>query len=125
MLSWLLTTGDDPDWRNDKRALELSKEAVQLSPNDGDFWNTLGMAHYRVGNWKEALAALENAMALSDGGDGLDWLILAMVQWRLGNKQEARRRYEQALPWLKEHGGGRMESRLRTEAEALLEIKRK
>jgi tetratricopeptide (TPR) repeat protein len=125
ILAWLLATTDDPDWRLERRALELSKEAVQLAPNDGDFWNTLGMAYYRVGNWKEALAALETAMALSGGGDGLDWLILAMVQWHLGNKEEARRRYDQAIPWLEENGTDRTFRRLQAEAAELLGVKEK
>jgi serine/threonine protein kinase/tetratricopeptide (TPR) repeat protein len=125
ILAWLLATTDDPDWRLERRALELSKEAVKLAPNDGDFWNTLGMAYYRVGNWKEALAALETAMALSGGGDGLDWLILAMVQWHLGNKEEARRRYDQAIPWLEENGTDRTFRRLQAEAAELLGVKEK
>jgi Flp pilus assembly protein TadD len=83
------------------------------------------MAHYRAGNCKEALAALEKAMALSDGGDGLDWLILAMVHWQLGNKQEARRRYEQALPWLEQRDTDQTLSRLQAEAAALLEVQKK
>ncbi len=126
LLAWMLSTIDDSDWRgNERYALELSKEAVHLAPNDADFWNTLGVTHYRMGNLKEGLAALETAMTLSNGGDGLDWVFVAMIQWRLGNKEEARRMYQQALPWLEERASDGALSRIRAEAAALLGIKKK
>src|SRR5258708_24566986 len=31
-----------------QEAVELAKKAVDLAPRAGDFWNTLGVAHYRA-----------------------------------------------------------------------------
>src|SRR5262249_47281595 len=80
---------------------------VRLAPNDGDIWNTLGVAYYRVGNWKEAIAALQQAVELNKGlpasgplpavGNAGDWYFLAMAHWQLGNQEEARKCYNQAV----------------------------
>ena len=40
--------------------MRLAKEAVELKPEEGTFWNTLGAAQYRAGDWKAAIAALES-----------------------------------------------------------------
>ena len=94
ILAW---TFSDPEIGNEKRAIDLAKRAVSLAPNDADFWNTLGVAYYRAGNWKQAVTALEKARELSAGGDAVDWLFLAMAHWQLGNKEEAHDLYTQAL----------------------------
>jgi tetratricopeptide (TPR) repeat protein len=94
ILAW--NWADDQD-QNRKRAVELAKRAVRLAPKDGDFWNTMGVAYYRAGNWTDAVAALETARELSKGGDAVDWLFLAMAHWRLGHKDEARKWYDQAI----------------------------
>jgi tetratricopeptide (TPR) repeat protein len=97
VLAWQLANSEN---RDEEWALELAQEAVRLVPNDGDFWNTLGVAHYRAGNWKEAIEALEKANELSMGGQSSDWLFLAMAHWQLGNKQDACRWYDQAVAGL-------------------------
>ncbi len=38
----------------------------------------MGPALYRARNWKEAIAALEDAMKLSKGGNGYHWSCLAL-----------------------------------------------
>ena len=79
------------------RAVELAKKAVELAPKQGTFWNTLGVAHYRAGDWKAAVAALEKSEELRNGGDSFDWFFLAMAHWQLGEKDEARKWYDQAV----------------------------
>ena len=51
-LAWLLSTCAQPKFRDAKQALELAKRAVELAPEDGSHWNTLGVAQYRAGDWK-------------------------------------------------------------------------
>jgi tetratricopeptide (TPR) repeat protein len=97
LLAWHLATLSDPEFRDEKRSLELAKEAVRLAPNDGDFRNTLGVAHYRVGNLNDAVASLEKAVQLSNGGDSIDWFFLAMAHWRLNDEVEARKWYDKAV----------------------------
>ena len=45
--AWSLATSADPQTRDPHTAVGLAQEAVKLAPNTADFWNTLGVAHYR------------------------------------------------------------------------------
>jgi serine/threonine protein kinase/tetratricopeptide (TPR) repeat protein len=102
------------------QAVDLAKQAAALEPSDARWWNTLGAAHYRVGAWKEAIAALEKSVAIA-GGDVFDWLFLAMSYWQQGDKVSARKRYDQAVKWIDKNQSDDSEIiRLRAEAESLI-----
>src|SRR5262249_48548790 len=96
-LAWLLATCADPNLRDPARAVELAMKAVELAPEEGTYWNTLGVAHYRAGDVKAASDALHKSMGLRKGGDGFDWFFLAMAQWRLEHREEARAWYDKAV----------------------------
>jgi tetratricopeptide (TPR) repeat protein len=96
-LAWLLANCPVPEFRDPTRALELAKKAHGHLPNDGYIWNTLGVAHYRMGNWKDAIAALEKSMQLRKSGDSYDWFFLALAHWQLGDKEQAHKWYAQAV----------------------------
>ncbi len=123
LFAWVLVTTSDPEFRDEKRGLDLATQSVRLAPQDSDFWNTLGVAHYRVGNWSEAVKALQKAMETGNGGDGVDWLFLAMAHWHLGHKDEARKWYDQAVsrPEKSRLVAGIL-PRLRAEAAELLKV---
>jgi WD40 repeat protein/tetratricopeptide (TPR) repeat protein len=96
-----------------KEAVGLAKEAVGLAPADANYWHTLGVAHYRAQEWKDAARALEKSMDLRGGGDSSDWFFLAMTRWQLGEKELARKWYDAAALWTAKH---------RAEDEALRRI---
>jgi serine/threonine protein kinase/tetratricopeptide (TPR) repeat protein len=113
----------DPTCRVPPEAVALARKAVAQAPDDGMFLNTLGIALYRAGEWKEALAVLQKSINLRNGGTGADELLLAMVQWRSGEKDQARRRYDQAARWTKANKPNDQDlRRLRVEAAMLLGI---
>jgi serine/threonine protein kinase/tetratricopeptide (TPR) repeat protein len=124
-LAWFLVACADPDFRSPARAVALSKKAVDKSEGkDGNLWNTLGVAQYRLGDWQAALDSLEKANRLRGGREAEDWLWLAMAQWRLGQKEMARDSYKHAVELLKKHEYPPAEtSRWRAEAAALLGLK--
>jgi tetratricopeptide (TPR) repeat protein len=132
-LAWLLATCHDAKLRNPTRAVELARKAVKLAPKVGGYWNTLGVAHYRAGEEKAAMAALEKALELGNSGDAIDWLFLAMAHQKLGQRDEARKWYDQAIQWmeknreaLKKDRPRREEiSRFQAEAEDVLDLKKK
>jgi tetratricopeptide (TPR) repeat protein len=123
-LAWLLATHPNRKVRMPGKAIELAKQAVTLAPNEGTFWNTLGIAQFRAGDWKAALAALKKSMELRTGGDGFDWFFLGMVHWQLGEKEEARKWHRQAVQWMEKNKSADEELRhFHAEAAELLGIK--
>jgi superkiller protein 3 len=103
-LAWRLTNGWDLKLRDPQRALEAARKAVELAPDDPFTWKMLGWAHYRAGDWKASVEALEKSCALwsqddPKGGDAYQWFFLAMAHWRLGEKDKAREWYDRAIEW--------------------------
>jgi superkiller protein 3 len=130
-LAWLLATCPEDEVRNPSRAVKLARKAVELAPKSGMCWNTLGVAHYRLGEDKAAVAALHKSMELHQGGDAFDWLFLAMAHRRLGDPDEARKWYDKAVQWqekssrtLDPHQAEELR-RFREEAEQVLELNKK
>ena len=87
----------DPQWRDPARALELAKRAVQAEPSNGVHFRVLAAAHYRAGNWQDALDAARQAHKLAPGrGSSPALLFAAMAHWQLGDSAAARTCYARA-----------------------------
>ncbi len=120
-LAWLLATCADAKIRDFPKAVALARRAVELAPKVEGYWNTLGVAHYRAGDWKASVAALEKSMELGHGGGAIDWFFVAMAHWRLGHGDEARTWYEKAAAWMEKNQPKDEEHiRFRAEASALV-----
>jgi tetratricopeptide (TPR) repeat protein len=130
-LAWSLVSCPDPMLRDPKRGVALAKKGVKLTPNDPFIWNTLGVAHFRAGNYMEAIEALTKSMELQKGNlESFDTFFLAMAHWQLSNKVEAKKWYDRAVEW---QGKNKQTDkrfadelhRFQAEAAELLEIKEK
>jgi tetratricopeptide (TPR) repeat protein len=120
-LAWLLVSDPKVTRADALEAVHLAKKAVELAPNKDAYWNTLGVAHYRAGDWQAVCAALENTGELRQGGHSFDWFFLAMAHWRLGNHHEARRWFDKAIEWMDSNQSKNEELvRFRAEAEELI-----
>jgi serine/threonine protein kinase/tetratricopeptide (TPR) repeat protein len=102
-LAWHLVTSPHFLPTDAARAIELTKTSLKLAPNDGDYWNTLGVASYRAGDWNAAVTALEKSIELRQGGDSADFFFLAMAHWQLNEKEIARNWYKQAAEWMEKN----------------------
>jgi tetratricopeptide (TPR) repeat protein len=102
-LADLLADCPDAERRRPAEAVALARRAVAQAPATGTYWNTLGVAAYRSGDWPAAKDALSRSMELRQGGDALDWFYLAMCDHRLGKDREAREWYDRAVAWLDGH----------------------
>ena len=100
-LAWWLATCPEVKFRNPARAVELARKAVELKSQVPSFWTTLGVAQYRAGDFKAAVAAL-NKMNGTPGGVG--GLFLAMAHHKLGNREQAHKSYDAAIRWLQTYG---------------------
>jgi superkiller protein 3 len=125
-LAWLLATAADAKLREPLQAVALARKAVELDPKNTMYANTLGVAYYRAGDGKAALAALDKSVAMRKGGDGFDWFFLAMAHWQLGEKDKARDWYDRAVRWMETNQPSNDElRRFRAEAAKLLKIENK
>jgi eukaryotic-like serine/threonine-protein kinase len=143
-MAWLLAT--DPPLPDAVPALALARMATGLAPKNAGYWNTLGVACYRAGDWSAAISALEKSMELnrrakasdslrlanaspiafadsllSKGGDATDWFFMAMARWQKGEKDEARSWFAMAVAGTDKYQPKDPElRRFRGEAEALI-----
>jgi serine/threonine protein kinase/tetratricopeptide (TPR) repeat protein len=102
-LAWFLATIPALSLRDPALAVRLARKAVADQPQTANYHNTLGVAYYRSGDDKAAVAELEKAVSLRAGGDSFDWFFLAMAHRRLGNRDRARNYFDQAVQWMKQH----------------------
>ncbi len=101
VLAWILITRPDVERRDVGRAIELALKDTERKPNGGPGWHVLGVARYRAGDWQGAIAALEKANQLFDGGGPYEWFFQAMAHWQLGDRQKAREWYDRSARWMK------------------------
>jgi eukaryotic-like serine/threonine-protein kinase len=120
--AWWLATAEVPAHRDPVLALELAKKAVEVAPQVAAFWNTLGVARYRAGEWQQAISDLAKSAALSQGGDGFDFLFLAMAHWKLGDRETARQQLDRAIVLMDKQPPNEDLRRFKAEAEALMKL---
>jgi len=82
--------------RNLKEGLRLIEKAVALKPDDGYIVDSLGWAHYKLGNHQKAVRYLERAVELRPEDPVLNDH-LGDALWQVGRIREARFQWDQAL----------------------------
>jgi tetratricopeptide (TPR) repeat protein len=98
--AWELVTGP-ADQRDPERAVRLARLAVAQEPQTATFLNTLGVALYRNGRYREARATLQKSLAAGRGQSGaFNLFFLAMCHARLGNKARAKECFDRAVKWV-------------------------
>jgi len=118
--AWLMVIQPKPPVGDAKQGLEFAKLAVAKAPENGELWNTLGVAHYRAGNWPDAIDALNQSRTLRRGGDSYDFFFLAMAYWQSGAKDQAQDWYKKALAALPKKGNPEL-TRIHEEAKKLMQ----
>lgn len=81
---------------NLEEAFAMIEKAVALDPTSGAIIDSLGWAHYQLGNYDEAVGHLEHAATL-EPSDPTVTDHLGDVYWRLGRTIEARYQWRHAL----------------------------
>jgi len=77
-------------------AFALIEKAVSLRPASGAIIDSLGWAHYQLGNYDDAVGHLEHAASL-EPADPTITDHLGDVYWRLGRRSEARFQWRRVL----------------------------
>jgi WD40 repeat protein/Tfp pilus assembly protein PilF len=78
--------------RNPGAALPLARKAVAADPRNGAYRTTLGVAYYRLEEYRQAVEALER----TPGDDAYDLYFLAMCHHRLGDAAKAKEYFDRA-----------------------------
>lgn len=81
---------------NLKEGMELIEKAVALKPDDGYIVDSLGWAHFKQGNFADAVNYLERAVELKPADPVLNDH-LGDALWRVGREREARYQWDQSL----------------------------
>lgn len=84
-----------------EQATEMIAKAVSLRPDDGYIVDSLGWAHYRGGEYAEAVKTLEQAVSLLPNDSTVNDH-LGDAYWQVGRKNEARFQWKRALSFTKE-----------------------
>jgi tetratricopeptide (TPR) repeat protein len=95
VLNYLGYSWVDQD-KNLRQGMEHIRKAVRLRPDDGHIVDSLGWAHYRQGNYAEAVRYLERAVELMPQDPILNDH-LGDAYWRVGRRREARFQWSQSL----------------------------
>lgn len=95
VLNYLGYSWVDQGYNLDK-GMKLIEKAVALKPDDGYIVDSLGWAHYKQGNFEEAVRYLERAVELKPEDPILNDH-LGDALWRVGREREARFQWDQAL----------------------------
>jgi Flp pilus assembly protein TadD len=74
---------------------------VKAEPGTAWHVHTLGLAHYRAGQFDQAVRRLQESTGLTPAweADVDNWLVLALAQHRLDKGAEARRWLDRAVEW--------------------------
>ena len=79
-----------------KEGMDLIRAAVDLRPNDGYIVDSLGWAHYRLGQYDDAVRELERAIELKPADPTINDH-LGDAYWRVGRELEATFQWKRAL----------------------------
>ncbi|HVK07874.1 MAG TPA: protein kinase [Gemmataceae bacterium] len=86
--------------RDAKAALPLAEKAVRSAPDDAVYRNTLGVAYYRTGMYREAAEVLRANLDKDENwAAAFDLYSLAMSHHRLGEPARARDYFGWAVRW--------------------------
>jgi hypothetical protein len=121
-LAWLLATCPKTELRDAELAVSYATRAIALRQDDGNGWNTLGVARFRSGDLIGSRDAFDRSIAIRKGGDSFDWFFLAILDARAGQSQTARGWYDRAESWFHTNRPADGELRL-IQLEAARELK--
>jgi tetratricopeptide (TPR) repeat protein len=96
-LAWALVVF--PGRGSASEALGWARKAVDLEPRSISYHNTLGVALYRAGLFRDAIGEFERNLAQDNPIASYDLIYLSMCRQRLGQSEEARAALAQVRQW--------------------------
>jgi WD40 repeat protein/serine/threonine protein kinase len=124
-LSWAVVSQPGAAPAAYRLALEQAETACRLEPDNGAMLNTLGVAQYRAGQFREAVATLTKSDKINSegqvGSQPADLAFRALAHHQLGERDMARADLGRlrALMRAPEHAGAKEDQSFLREAEAI------
>jgi tetratricopeptide (TPR) repeat protein len=100
--AWALVGLPNRPEADSRRDLHLAEADCRLEPNNGFSLNTLGVAHYRTGQYEKAQATLTRSNQLNENRLPANLAFLAMTQHRLNQVEAARATLERLREVMKD-----------------------
>jgi Tfp pilus assembly protein PilF len=95
-LAWAYATAP-PSLRDSAKAVTHAQSAVRLAPEVGNYHNTLGVALYRAGEFRESVIELDTSLATASRQDTtFNLFFLAMCHFQLGETDRAKVDFDRA-----------------------------
>lgn len=117
MLAWLLVGRPDGPPHDPAEALAVARRAVALAPKNPNMVNTLAMALYRTGAWREAAQTAEESLRLGDTANADNCFVISLASGRLGQAEDAQAWLNKGREWLEAHPDKRLTGTLQVQAE--------
>jgi uncharacterized protein HemY len=105
------------------RLVQIAERAVRAEPLPHHL-HTLGLAHYRAGQFDEAIRQLHKSVAGRWSANAANWLVLAMAHRRLGHADEAQKWFDRAVRWVDDAGVNALRSLHPHDSLAYLALRR-
>ncbi len=118
-LSWFLVSCPVAEFRDPAEAIRIVQDILARAPESWVAWANLGAAHYRAGNPRDAVEALDRAAALNRGEILYYGFFLAMAHRRLDDRDQARTYFDRTNRWMQTTPWNEAARRLRAEAAEL------
>ncbi len=96
-LAWLLLTCPDESLRDVSRAIDLSKQSIEMTPENGGHISTYALALYERGEYAESIKQFELSSKRNESLSPLNTLIIAMSKAKLDQPEAAKASYQQAI----------------------------
>ncbi len=122
-LAWFLASCPVAEFRSPAEAIRISQAILARVPDSWVAWATLGAAHYRAGDFADAVDALERAAELNHGEILYYGFILAMAHHQIDLKDLARGGFDRTDRWLQTMPWNEAAQRLRAEAAELIKAR--
>jgi tetratricopeptide (TPR) repeat protein len=99
-LAWLLLMCPDESVQDFETALQLAKDAVELSPENPNYAAVLALANTFSGKTDEAIQILEKTKSQRGSWIDSDLFVLALAQFQSGEKEEALKSMSDGEKWM-------------------------
>jgi serine/threonine protein kinase/WD40 repeat protein/tetratricopeptide (TPR) repeat protein len=89
------------------QVVDMAQKYLAEHPEQTWYHHVVALAHYRAGQWDQAIDECQKGLEFNWGGQVLNWLLLAMAHDQFGHADESRQWLDKAVHWIEQAGEGK------------------